>query len=77
MSYLRDLAARVRQVEKLTGRCAGITLIMENMCPKGQNSTDACVTCSTGHLSLCHHPQTCAEARCPHQRSTSKEVTSP
>jgi len=37
-------------------------------CPKGCTSPLDCLTCSTGHMMVCHYPLTCYEANCIYQQ---------
>lgn len=44
----------------------GIELIQEGKCPIGGMTPMACMFCSYGHMTECHHPETCEEAECSH-----------
>lgn len=35
-------------------------------CPIGGANPMACMFCSFGHMTDCHYPETCEEARCSH-----------
>jgi len=35
-------------------------------CPLGRANAMACMFCSFGHMTCCHYPQTCEEAKCSH-----------
>lgn len=42
----------------------GTDLVDAGACPIGERDSMACYRCKFGHLSECHHPQTCVEAYC-------------
>lgn len=44
----------------------GVTKSMRGECPLGGANPMACMFCSYGHMTECHYPSTCEEARCSH-----------
>ncbi|MBA7688532.1 hypothetical protein ES703_97016 [subsurface metagenome] len=50
-----------KQVESM-----GMYKIATQNCPLEQVSPMACQVCYFGHMTECHHPLTCSEAKCSH-----------
>lgn len=46
----------------------GITKIANGECPLGRINPMACTFCPYGHMTECHYPLTCEEAKCSHYR---------
>lgn len=51
----------------------GITKIANGECPTGASSPMACMFCPYGHMTECHYPQTCEEAKCSHYQQEIEE----
>jgi hypothetical protein len=47
----------------------GYVKISKGECPLGQTSPMACMYCEYGHMTECHHPNTCEEAECSHYQA--------
>lgn len=44
----------------------GATKTMRGECPLGGANPMACMFCHFGHMTECHYPATCEEAKCSH-----------
>ncbi len=44
----------------------GIKKIEAGTCPLNAVSAMACMFCSFGHMTECHHPKNCQQANCSH-----------
>lgn len=62
---LRELSLTLLSTSKFP---AGADVIRAGECPVGGAGPMACFFCSYGHMTECHYPQSCAEARCGHYR---------
>lgn len=47
----------------------GATWTLSGECPMGGWNPMACMFCPYGHMTDCHHPQTCEEANCSHYQA--------
>ena len=45
---------------------SGIDVISQGKCPQGSVTPLACMFCTTGHMTECHHPWGCSEIECSH-----------
>lgn len=45
---------------------SGLGLMDAGKCPANAKFPPACMLCRFGHLTECHYPKTCEEARCSH-----------
>ena len=50
-----------KEVESL-----GVVKTSTGQCPIGGSTGMACMFCPYGHITECHYPKTCEEARCSH-----------
>jgi hypothetical protein len=57
-------AAEARKMARELVNKQGITKIANGSCPLGGTSPMACMFCPFGHMTHCHHPLTCEEAKC-------------
>ena len=59
--------ARRQAVEQVNSM--GATKTLTGACPVGGANPMACMFCQYGHMTHCHYPLTCEEAKCSHYQA--------
>jgi hypothetical protein len=76
------IANRAKQIKKDRIKIGKVKMIMESgidRIAKGEclingSSPMACMFCSFGHMTDCHYPMTCEEAKCSHYREQNADA---
>lgn len=56
----------IEQTEKSGNFKSGVGTVLRGECPLGAAEPGECLACRFGHVTECHYPKTCEEARCSH-----------
>ena len=59
--------ARRQAVEQVNSM--GVTKTFTGACPVGGDNPMLCMLCQYGHITNCHYPYTCDEAKCAHYQA--------